>query len=222
MDNHFHLLVETPRPNLSRGMRDLNSRYAQTFNKRHGRSGHLFGGRYKAILVERETHLLEVCRYVVLNPMRSRTPPATLESFRWSSYPATAGLTEPPIFLQVDSILSHFGNNRSRAQARYRRFIHDAERVDLWRLLRGGLYLGSEQFVRKRHPRDLRVTDVPRAQAEPIRQPLERLLATETDRAILVAYRQHGYRLREIAACLGVHHSTVSRRLNGLERLERG
>ena len=70
MTNHYHLLVETPRPTLARGMRDLNGVYTQRFNRRHGRPGHLFQGRYTAVLVERESHLLELCRYVVLNPVR--------------------------------------------------------------------------------------------------------------------------------------------------------
>jgi putative transposase len=72
MDNHYHLLIETPRPTLSRGMRQLNGVYTQAFNRWHHRVGHLFQGRFKAILVEKETHLLELCRYVVLNPVRAK------------------------------------------------------------------------------------------------------------------------------------------------------
>ena len=72
MDNHYHLLLETPRPNLSRGMRQLNGRYTQAYHRRHHRGGHLFQGRFKAILVEKDAHLLELCRYVVLNPVRAQ------------------------------------------------------------------------------------------------------------------------------------------------------
>ena len=71
MANHYHLLVETPKANLSIGMRQLNGIYTQSFNRRHNRTGHLFQGRFKAILVERESHLLELCRYIVLNPTRN-------------------------------------------------------------------------------------------------------------------------------------------------------
>jgi REP element-mobilizing transposase RayT len=71
MDNHYHLLIETPRGNLSAGMRQLNGIYTQRFNRRHGRVGHVFQGRFKAIVVERESYLLELCRYVVLNPVRT-------------------------------------------------------------------------------------------------------------------------------------------------------
>ena len=72
MSNHYHLLVETPQPNLSRGMRQLNGVYTQRFNRRRDLSGHLFQGRFKAILVERDNYLLELARYVVLNPIRSK------------------------------------------------------------------------------------------------------------------------------------------------------
>ena len=72
MDNHYHLLIETIDPALSRGMRQLNGVYTQSFNRRHNRVGHVFQGRYKAILVQKETYLLELCRYVVLNPVRAK------------------------------------------------------------------------------------------------------------------------------------------------------
>jgi len=71
MDNHYHLLIETPDGNLSLGMRQLNGVYTQLFNKRHQRTGHLFQGRYKSILIQKDSYLLEVCRYVVLNPVRT-------------------------------------------------------------------------------------------------------------------------------------------------------
>ena len=84
MSNHYHLLIETPRANLSRGMRHLNGVYTQSFNRIHGRVGHVFQGRYKAILVEQDAHLLELCRYVVLNPVRARLV-ARAGDWRWSS-----------------------------------------------------------------------------------------------------------------------------------------
>jgi putative transposase len=85
MGNHFHLVVETPVPNLARGMRELKGVYAQRFNRRHRRCGHLFGGRYHALLVKRESHLLELCRYVVLNPERAAIPIERYDRDRWSS-----------------------------------------------------------------------------------------------------------------------------------------
>ena len=90
MDNHYHLLIETPDGNLAIGMRQLNGVYTQLFNKLHGRTGHLFQGRYKSILIQKDSHLLEVCRYVVLNPVRAKMVEAP-EAWKWSSYRATAG-----------------------------------------------------------------------------------------------------------------------------------
>ena len=72
MNNHYHLVIETPDGNLSLGMRQLNGVYTQGFNRRHKRAGHLFQGRFKAVVVQKESHLLETCRYVVLNPVRGR------------------------------------------------------------------------------------------------------------------------------------------------------
>jgi putative transposase len=91
MGNHYHLLLETPEPNLSLGMRQLNGVWSQQFNRRHGRVGHVFQGRFKAIMVQRESYLLELARYVVLNPVRARMV-AQVEGFAWSSFRATAGL----------------------------------------------------------------------------------------------------------------------------------
>ena len=95
MENHYHLVVETPRANLSLGMRQLNGVYTQAFNRRHRRVGHLFQGRFKAILVEKEAHLLELCRYVVLNPLRIKRKDR-FQKATWSSYAATAGLEAAP------------------------------------------------------------------------------------------------------------------------------
>ncbi len=107
MDNHFHLLIETPEGNLSIGMRQLNGVYTQTFNKRHRRTGHLFQGRYKAILIQKDSHLLEACRYVVLNPVRARLVEEPGQ-WRWSSYGATAGREKLPACLTTLSPLDLF------------------------------------------------------------------------------------------------------------------
>src|SRR3990167_7616095 len=95
MDNHYHLVVETPQANLSKGMRQLNGVYTQLYNRRHRTVGHLFQGRYKAILIQKESHLLEVCRYVVLNPVRAKAV-RRVEQWKWSSYGGTAGLGKTP------------------------------------------------------------------------------------------------------------------------------
>ena len=102
MDNHYHLLLETPQANLSLGMRQLNGRYTQAYNRRHERVGHLFQGRYTAILVEKEAHLLELCRYVVLNPVRAKMV-AHPRLWSWSSYRATVGETNAPVWLITEN-----------------------------------------------------------------------------------------------------------------------
>ncbi|MEX0807051.1 MAG: transposase [Candidatus Binatia bacterium] len=124
MANHYHLLIETPKANLSIGMRQINGMYTQSFNRRPCCAGHLFQGRFKAILVERESHLLELCRYIVLNPVRVKGSGKT-QTWKWSSYRATAGLVSVPPFLSTDWILEQFGKNRSQAQKHYREFVRE-------------------------------------------------------------------------------------------------
>ena len=108
MDNHYHLVLETPEGNLSKGMRQFNGIYTMRFNKRHQRAGHVFQGRYKAILIQKESHLLEVCRYVLLNPVRAQMVKRP-EAWRWSSYKGTVGMEKPHPCLTVDWILGQFG-----------------------------------------------------------------------------------------------------------------
>jgi REP-associated tyrosine transposase len=219
MDNHFHLVVETPKPNLARGMRELNSVYAQRFNRRHRRSGHLFGGRYGALLVQREPHLLEASRYVVLNPERVSVPTRSYDRYRWSSYRATAGLEPAPDFLACERLLELFDCERARAVRAYRAFVRDGRgRADPKREGVSEVYLGDMHFIRRRQPRRPRSSEVPRRQREPMRCSLEELLRERSDDAVALAYREHGYSLRELAAELGVHYSTVSRRLRAEER----
>ncbi len=116
MTNHFHLLIETPEPNLGAGMKKLNGDYALWFNRRHGRAGHLFKRPYHAVLVVEESHLLEVCRYVVLNPARAGLC-AVPADWRWSSYRAAAGIAGRPPFLCLE-LLELVGG-----PAGYRRFV---------------------------------------------------------------------------------------------------
>ena len=113
MSNHYHLVIETPDANLSKGMRQLNGVYTQRFNRSHQRVGHVFQGRFKAILVEKDSYLLELARYVVLNPLRARMI-RQLDQWPWSSYPATCGRVAKPDWLQTDFILSQFSAQRAR------------------------------------------------------------------------------------------------------------
>jgi putative transposase len=210
MDNHYHLVIETARANLPIGMRQLNGRYAQRFNRRHDRTGHLFEARYRSILVEKETHLLAVCRYVVLNAVRAGIC-ADVGHYRWSSYLATAGLERPEPFLSTDWILRQFAETRSAAQTRYRDFVAAEAVRDLEEKVCGER-LGSERFLRDRLGFDPPIAEIPRAQVEPHRPALAEIFGAE-EAPIATAHRRYDYPLREIAEYLGCHYSTVSRRL---------
>ena len=221
MDNHYHLLIETPQPNLSLGMRQLNGRYTQASNRRHRRVGHLFQGRFTAILVEKDPHLLELCRYVVLNPVRAKMVMHP-RLWRWSSYRATAGETEAPRWLTVDWVRGQFGTRQREAQARYRQFVADGRQGPRpWEHLQGQIYLGSEEFIAQHQP-DRLIREIPRLQTQANRPPLRVLFARKQAQARLIhaAYRQHGYCLAEIADHLGVHYATVSRRLKQAEEAD--
>jgi len=137
MSNHYHLLIETPGANLSRGMQLLNGVYTQWFNRQHGRVGHLLQGRFKAILVEKESHLLELARYIVLNPVRAKMV-RSVRDWPWSSYRATSGQSDVPEFLTVDWVLSQFDRDRARAVPAYRRFVRQGRGIDVWEELRAG------------------------------------------------------------------------------------
>ncbi len=175
MTNHYHILIETPEANLAQGMRQLNGVYTQRFNRAHARVGHVFQGRYKAILVERDSYLLELARYVVLNPLRAKMV-KRLEAWLWSSYLATCGQAVSPVWLQTDWILAQFGRRRSNAIAGYVSFVHEGARLpSIWTRLQGQIYLGSETFVRKMQAQIKQkptLNEIPRAQRRAITQPL--------------------------------------------------
>jgi REP element-mobilizing transposase RayT len=213
MDNHYHLLLETPLGNLPLGMRHLNGVYAQRFNRRHGRFGYLFQSRYRSILVEQESHLLIACRYLALNPVKAGMVERP-EHYPWGSHRATAGLESAPAFLTTDWILAQFGTNRPQAQAAYLAFVADAADE----LTVAGERLGTDEFLTLQLGQPQALPEVPRAQLQPLRRPLDDILATEPT-PILSACRDHGYRLHEIADHLGRHYSTVSRALRREEEL---
>jgi putative transposase len=128
MDTHYHLLIETPQPNLALGCQRLNGVYAQLFNQRHGRIGHLFQGRYHAALVQTDSHVLEAARYIVLNPVRAGLARGPAD-WSWTSYHATAGLALRPRCLVTEWILGQIAPNVGRARTRYRRFVSEGVRT---------------------------------------------------------------------------------------------
>lgn len=214
MSNHYHLLIETPDSNLAKGMRQLNGVYTQLHNRTHGRVGHVFQGRYKAILVEKDSYLLELARYIVLNPVRAGMV-RSAKDWSWSSYRATAGQCNVPEFLQVDWILAAFGGRKSTAIERYRNFIAEGKgQPSPWQFLRNQVYLGGEQFVENLQALvdgDKELTEIPLSQRRPAPKSLkEYARARDRNTAIAVAYRSGGYTLKEIGAHFGLHYSTVS------------
>jgi REP element-mobilizing transposase RayT len=176
MDNHYHLLIETPEANLVRGMRRLNGVYTQSFNRRHARVGHVFQGRYKAIIVDKENYLLELCRYIVLNPVRAKVV-TTAEKWPWSSYRASAGESVCPKWLAVEKVMNLFSSQRSS----YRRFIFEGIGGEsIWEQLTGQIYLGEEEFLgRMQNMVDGRVArGITKAQRKPLTPSMGEIIKT--------------------------------------------
>ena len=220
MDNHYHLLVETPDGNLSLGMRQLNGVYTQAFNKRRNRSGHLFQGRYKAILIQKDSHLLEVCRYVVLNPIRARVIERP-EDWKWSSYRATAGMEQRHPCLKREWVLGQFGRTRTKPEKEYRQFVKwGIGKETIWNDVKGQSILGEDDFVDsladhlKRHKN---VPEISKSQRFANRPALDKIFAEgilrdkrKRDKKMAEAVEKHGYTQRSIADHLGVHFTYVS------------
>jgi len=232
MDNHYHLVIETPEANLSYGMRQLNGVYTQRYNRRHRSVGHLLQGRFKSIIVDKESYLLELCRYVVLNPVRAGMT-GDPQTWDWSSYGATAGLGAVPAFLTTHWLLSQFAPEKRDAQQAYRVFVHDGIEQDEspWRHLSGRFILGDHRFVE--HVRGLMdegesLREVPRQDRLVGRPPLSELFAASEDRRdktrrnrlISDAHVTHGYSLSEIGNYLDLHYSTISKLLKDVEARE--
>jgi REP element-mobilizing transposase RayT len=230
MNNHYHLVIETPDGNLSRGMRQLNGVYTQSFNKRHGRVGHVFQGRFKAILVQKDSHFLEVCRYVVLNPVRAKTI-GHPRQWKWCSYRAMAGTASAHGCLTVDEILSHFGQRSAIAQEKYCEFVQAGiGSSSIWDGLEAQSLLGVEGFaVGLRHlvTEKQQIREIPKGQRFVGRPTLEKLFfqksrgKTSRDRLIAKAVTEYGYSQMDLASFLGLHYSTISRILAAADKQQK-
>jgi REP-associated tyrosine transposase len=224
MGNHYHLVIGTPEGNLSKGMRQLNGVYTQISNRRHGRTGHLFQGRYKSILVDKDAYFLEVSRYVVLNAVRAGMVKQP-EKWQWSSYNATAGFESCPGWLKAEGLLAQFGRDRGLARRRYKEFVGDGIRQEsLWRELKRQIFLGDERFVQRAQARldDEEVNDVniPRAQRRAPAPGLGQLQAQYKDqkKAMVAAYETGEYSYQQIGNYFGVHFTTVGRIVRGTSK----
>jgi REP element-mobilizing transposase RayT len=220
MPNHYHLLLETPEGNLSAGMRRLNGVYTQRFNHRNNQVGHLFQGRFKAILVDKEAYYHELCRYIVLNPVRAGLVDDPTE-FRWSSFRSILGLSPSPDCLVGEVVLDRFGKDKKGARRAYQRFVEQGMKVEKspWEDLHGQCLLGGEGFV-ECHRHLIQGMDekreIPRTQRYLDRPSLDDLFAeaetkAKRNRLIVAAHLDFGYSQQEIAKHLGIHYSTVSR-----------
>lgn len=212
--NHYHLLIETPKANLSQGMRQLNGVYTQYFNHSHKRVGHLFQGRFKAVIVQKDAYLLELIRYIVLNPVRAKIA-KNAQNYAWSSYHATIGLKNKPALLNVLWVLSQFNKTREKAIKEFTEFVNEKDVAKPWDSLKGQIYLGKEVFIENLEKNTPSPCEVPRSQRQPVRPALSELLS-ESD-GIVTAYRKYGYKLKEIAEIMNVHYATISRKMRKME-----
>lgn len=227
MTNHYHLLIETPQPNLSRGMQHLNGVYTQWFNRRHSRAGHLLQGRFKSIVVEKESYLLELARYIVLNPVRAKAA-RSARDWPWSSYRATTGLADPPRFLTTDWLLGQFSENRAVAIRAYRDFVRRGRGIEVWDGLAAGMLLGGDMFVRSLRPLLADVvgdSEIRREERLALRPTLEELFSGVADKKnrnkqIHAAVRRHRYKLKEVGDYLGLCYSTISVIAKGIDEAE--
>ena len=216
MSNHYHLLVETPEANLSQGMRQLNGVFTQRFNRAHERVGHVFQGRYKAILVQKESYLLELARYIVLNPVRAQMVRAA-KDWPWSSYRATAGAKQNQKWLSIDWLLSSFSSRKSTAVQLYREFVSAGKNQPApWEELRNQIYLGNDDFVddmQCKISQEANLSEVPSIQRRQVAKPMsfyENKYKNRND-AIVYAYASGGYSMKEIGDYFKLHYSRVSR-----------
>ncbi|MCB1887163.1 MAG: transposase [Rhodocyclaceae bacterium] len=226
MDNHYHLLIATPDGNLAKGMRQLNGVYTQASNRRHRRGGHLFQGRYKAILVDEDAYLLEVARYVVLNPLRAGMVSA-VEAWPWSSYLAMLGEAPRPEWLTVDAVLGQFGKRRATAREKYARFVAEGRGLPpIWNELNRQVFLGDDAFVLRARAALTGASDnvnIPAAQRRPPPPPLASFLTAGAgrDAAMAAAHATGEYSYQQIGEAFGVHFTTVGRAVRAAKAVGR-
>ncbi len=225
MNNHYHLVATTSRPNVSKVMKHVNGTYAQWWNARHDRLGHVFQGRFGAQIIQPESYFLAACRYIVLNPVRAGMVKRP-DDWPWSSYRATAGLAARPALLRPELLLSHFGSRSpDLAIRRYREFVAaNSDRTSV--LPSTQPVLGCEAFIKRFEPWAAHASkEVPQRERRLTQLPLATLFRGAATRArrnaqIAEAYR-HGYSMAEIARFLEVHYSTISKAIAGFaDRVE--
>jgi REP element-mobilizing transposase RayT len=223
MTDHYHLMVETVDGNLEQGMRQLNGQYAQQINRRHGLVGHLFQGRYKAFLVQKDVYLLELSRYIVLNPVRAGIC-AMPDQWDWSSYKSMCSDHSAPAWLDRDWVLGQFGADRASALPAYQAFVRagigaHSPLVDA----HAGLLLGDQRFHRDHADRtgDKNLVAVAGTQRRLSALSIAQYagLYLDRDEAMAQAYRSTAFSMAEIGAYFGVTYQTVSRAVKRIETI---
>lgn len=221
MGNHYHIMLETVEGNLAQGMRQLNSLYSQEFNRRHKLVGHVLQGRYKSILVQKESYLLQLSRYVVLNPVRAGLV-AMPGDWPWSSYNATMGRCLAPDWQSVDWLLSQFGDVPDPAREHYQAFLlagvgNSSPLADTLHQV----ILGDAAFV-EQHSQCLGGVDftaITKLQRRVTAKALVEyeIACADRDEAMFLAYESTAYTMAEIGKHFGVSYKTVSRAVRGYE-----
>lgn len=224
MDNHFHIVVETADGNLSAGMRQLNGIYTQWHNHAHDRVGHVFQGRFKGILVQRDAYLLELARYVVLNPVRAGLC-ALPGQWPWSSYRAMIGQAPVPEWLQTTWLMAQFSPQAATATAAYVDHVRAGiGKPGIWDNLKNQLYLGDADFasaLQLQSQGQANQAEIPRLQRRSSAPPLSYFSALpERNSAIAQAYATGCYSLKDIGQAFGLHYATVSRLVRSAEMLQ--
>lgn len=230
LPDRYHLVVRTRRATLARGMRQLNGRVTQAFNRRRGVGGHLFQGRYRAVLVESPGFVAAVCRDVLRQPV-VRGLAAEPAAWRWSSHRAALGRLPAgrpvPSWLAVGELLALYGSDPALARRRYAEDIAAGDRPSVWDSLRHQVFLGSEAFVAQMRERASAeagrrgsLAEIPKAQWQAPPPPLDDFVASTGSReeAMARAYLSGAYSQARIAAHFGVHYSTVSRAVRRSEK----
>lgn len=227
MGNHYHLLLETPAGNLAEIMRHINGAYTTYFNVKRKRSGHLFQGRYKAILVEADEYATELSRYIHLNPVNAHII-ARPEDYQWSSYRCYIGQSLPPAWLKMDFVLEYFAVNAADASNKYRQFVEDKlgkEYASPLKAVVGSSLLGSQGFIEEItavHLQEKAVgRDVPalrqltrQPQPEDIIREVKAVFAENEKQARLAAmhlcHKYSGSKLRQIGSLFDVRESAIT------------
>lgn len=225
MTNHFHVLVETPEGNLGQGMRQLNSAYSQKYNRRHGLVGHVMQGRYKAILVQKDSYLRELSRYIVLNPVRAGIV-ANPGDWEWSSYRCMLGKEPAPNWLAVEWLLASFGRDQSAARQAYESFVIAGIGAESpLKKVCFQCLLGDDAFIaeHRKSADELVSREIAKEQRRALVMSLDDYAARFPRRelAMAAAYRSTAFSMGTIALHFGVSVKTVSRAVAAIERAER-